>query len=146
MPLTFRDRGTSGTQLDIVSGNAVVGRVWKAVLSATTGGDVRWSWTWESGPALGSQRHGTADTLDDATATLTAQWARGLMQPGSLKNSECPICRGARWVCEVHTNRPWGIEGGCDCPGPGMPCSCNPSGGIDDPPELPPGFKITARC
>jgi hypothetical protein len=82
MPLTFRDRGTSGTQLDIVSGNAVVGRLWKAVLSATTGGDVRWSWTWESGPALGSQRHGTADTLDDAKATLKAQWSAWLDAAG----------------------------------------------------------------
>jgi hypothetical protein len=56
----------------------------------------------------------------------------------------CPICRGARWVREVHSNRPWGIEGGCD-PGPGMPCSCNPRGGIDDPPDMPPGFKQPAQ-
>jgi hypothetical protein len=36
--------------------------------------------------------------------------ARGLMQPASPKNSECPICRGAGWVCEAHPTRPWGIE------------------------------------
>ena len=28
-------------------------------------------------------------------------------------------------------------------PGPGMPCSCNPRGGPDDPPDMPPGFKQT---
>ena len=29
MPLTYSDRGTSGTQLDIMSGTAVVGKLWK---------------------------------------------------------------------------------------------------------------------
>jgi hypothetical protein len=27
--------------------------------------------------------------------------ARGLMPPALLKNNDCPICRGAGWVCEV---------------------------------------------
>lgn len=67
------------------------------------------------------------------------------------KLSDCPFCKDARWVCEEHPNRAWGIEGGCghgieNCAGPGMPCEfCNPCGGIDDPPDMPPGFTITAK-
>jgi hypothetical protein len=45
MPLTYRDRGASGTQLDIVSGNDVIGNLWKNVLSVTAGQAVHWSWT-----------------------------------------------------------------------------------------------------
>jgi hypothetical protein len=61
----------------------------------------------------------------------------------------CPICKGAKWVCEVHPATPWAVPGGCGyeregCQGPGMPRTfCNPCGGIDDPPDMPPGFQ---RC
>jgi hypothetical protein len=70
MPLTYRDRGTSGTQLDIMSGNEVIGSLWKAVLSATTGGAARWHWTWHAGPGSGPQQHGTADSADEAKAAI----------------------------------------------------------------------------
>jgi hypothetical protein len=59
----------------------------------------------------------------------------------------CPICHGARWVCEEHPDRPWAVAHSCGftvygCQGPGMPCTfCNPCGGPDDPPDMPPGFK-----
>ena len=74
MPLTYRDRGSSGTQLEIRCGAAVVGRLWKAVLSVTAGQEVRWNWTWHSGPSSGPQKHGTADTIDQAKAQLEQQW------------------------------------------------------------------------
>jgi len=58
----------------------------------------------------------------------------------------CPFCRDAKWVCEAHPDRPWGIDGGCECGAPGMPCKiCNPSGGIDDPPDLPLDFRVTKK-
>jgi hypothetical protein len=54
---------------------------------------------------------------------------------------DCAMCKNARWVCEAHPDRPWGVEGGCRCGGAGMPCDfCNPAGGLDDPPDMPPGF------
>jgi len=55
-----------------------------------------------------------------------------------------PICRDARWVCQVtHHDRPWGIPDGCKCGAPGMPYDfCDPSGGPDDPPDMPPGFEV----
>jgi hypothetical protein len=37
----------------------------------------------------------------------------------------CPTCKGQRWVCENHPDKPWETEDGCGC-GAGMPClECN---------------------
>jgi hypothetical protein len=41
------------------------------------------------------------------------------------RNSTCPICRGARWVCEDHPEKAWEHDG---CGGAGAPCACNPKG------------------
>jgi hypothetical protein len=57
MPLKYVDRGTSGTQLDIVSGKRTLGRLWKAVTSVTSGGHVHWTWMWQAGPGAGPQQH-----------------------------------------------------------------------------------------
>jgi hypothetical protein len=57
----------------------------------------------------------------------------------------CLRCHGARWICEAHPDRPWGIEGGCRCGAPGEPCPvCN---GVDndDVPEVPQDFVTTAK-
>lgn len=42
-------------------------------------------------------------------------------------------CGGERWICEEHPELPWPHD---DCPGPGMPCHCNPNA------ELNPGFTV----
>ena len=57
-----------------MSGTAVVGSLWKAVLSGTAGDEARWHWTWHAGPASGPRAHGTADTVEEAKAQLEAQW------------------------------------------------------------------------
>ncbi len=36
----------------------------------------------------------------------------------------CATCKGEGWVCEDHTNVPWG-EGDSCCGGAGAPCKCN---------------------
>jgi hypothetical protein len=59
--LKYVDRGTSGTQLDIVSGKQTLGRLWKAVTS-------------------------TAPTADEAKARLEAQW-RDWLAAAELKES-----------------------------------------------------------
>jgi hypothetical protein len=51
----------------------------------------------------------------------------------------CSICDGTGWVCENHPDRPSDCGGSkranvCKC-GAGMPCVCNPCGGIDEPPD-----------
>ena len=38
MPLTYRDRGTNGTQLDVLCGDIVIANVYKGTLSVTPGG------------------------------------------------------------------------------------------------------------
>jgi hypothetical protein len=48
---------------------------------------------------------------------------------------ECKICVGERWVCETHRDKRFSHDG---CPGPGIPCECNP----DE--RMPPGFL--AHC
>jgi hypothetical protein len=40
----------------------------------------------------------------------------------------CPICLGARWVCEDHPTKPRGHAG---CGGGAMPCVCNPDGEVE---------------
>ena len=80
--LTYRDRGTSDAQFDIVSNNAVVGNVWKAILTPTSGGSVRWRWTWHAGPGSGPQQHGTAERFDEARAQIEAQWLAWLEAAG----------------------------------------------------------------
>jgi hypothetical protein len=55
----------------------------------------------------------------------------------------CTRCDDRRWVCEVHPDRPWDGPTACGCGAAGAPCpDCNPSTGIDDPPDLGPGFEI----
>jgi hypothetical protein len=57
----------------------------------------------------------------------------------------CPVCLDARWVCEAHPDRPWGIPEGCSCGAPGMPCSaCNPSD-REHPPQMPEGYQSFIR-
>jgi hypothetical protein len=84
MPLTYRDRGTSGAQFDIVSGQVVVGSLWKAALSVTAGQAVRWHWTFHPGPT--EDAHGAADSPDDAKARIEELWTAWLEAAG-LKES-----------------------------------------------------------
>jgi hypothetical protein len=74
MKLTYRDRGTSGTQLDVLSGTVVVCSLRKAMQSPDFRGE-RWEWTWRisSGPP-GFTIHGGADTAADAKAQIEKQW------------------------------------------------------------------------
>jgi hypothetical protein len=51
-----------------------------------------------------------------------------------LDPKACPICKGARFVCENHPRLAWPSE--CDC-GAGDPCPiCNSA----DPPAMPDNF------
>lgn len=52
----------------------------------------------------------------------------------------CQRCDNGRWVCEVHTDRPWEGARACDCGGAGAPCpDCNPSDEVTAP-EMPDDF------
>jgi hypothetical protein len=83
MPLTYRDRGTSGTQLDIVSGDLVIGTLWKAALSATAAGTVNWRWTFHitAGPP-GFEHHGNAADITIARCMVEESWEAWLRAAG----------------------------------------------------------------
>jgi hypothetical protein len=38
------------------------------------------------------------------------------------------LCDGTGWLCEAHPDLPFGHDG---CPGPGVPCACNPKAEVD---------------
>ena len=88
MPLKYVDRGSSGTQLDIVSNAKTLGRLWKAVMSVSSGGGVQWVWTWHAGPASGPQQHGTADSKEAAVAQIEEQWRAWLEAAGLVEKYE----------------------------------------------------------
>ena len=73
--LTYRDRGTSNTQLSIVSASLVVGSLRKDVLSIAAGKVESWSWTLyvDSGPD-GFKKHGSASNRDSAKADIERNW------------------------------------------------------------------------
>jgi hypothetical protein len=79
MPLTYRDRGTSGTRLEIVSGTVAVGSLWKDVLSIGAGDSEHWSWTFYIDAFIeerldGFNKHGSADSLESAQADIERNW------------------------------------------------------------------------
>ena len=50
----------------------------------------------------------------------------------------CKNCNGEGWVCENHTDKPWGDGDAC-CGGAGSPCKfCNPCD-EHNPPRMPTG-------
>jgi hypothetical protein len=51
----------------------------------------------------------------------------------------CPVCRGERWVCENHRDKPWNASG-CEC-GAGAPCPACNQRARGETPSLPPDFE-----
>jgi hypothetical protein len=80
MSLEFRDKGSSGTQIAVMSGEVVVANIYKGTLSVTAGQAIVWNWTFKTTP--GFQQHGTATSLDEAKAAVEAQWTRWLAAAG----------------------------------------------------------------
>lgn len=76
MQLTYHDRGTSGTQLDVVSGDVRIATLWKAMSSASASSDIEsWQWTFtlSAGPP-GFVVHGTAGSKEEAQVALEKTW------------------------------------------------------------------------
>jgi hypothetical protein len=73
MPLKYRDRGTTGTQEDVLTGDLPIGVIRRA---SDIGGDaVYWSWNLSvlSAPP-DFQPHGRAVSFEDAKADLERNW------------------------------------------------------------------------
>ena len=75
MPLVYRDKGSSGTQIQVLSGNLPIAHIGKAVLSVTAGSAVYWSWNFafSAGPP-DFQAHGGAETFEAAKAQVERNW------------------------------------------------------------------------
>jgi hypothetical protein len=79
MPLTYRDRGTSGTRLEIVSGTVAVGSLWKEVLCISAGDAEHWSWTFYIDAFVeerleGFRKHGSASSRETAQVDIERNW------------------------------------------------------------------------
>jgi hypothetical protein len=82
MPLSYRDRGTSGTQFDVMSGTVVVCSLRKAMMSPEFRGE-RWDWTWNiSRGQPGFEMYGQADTKPEAQVALESIWQAWLDAAG----------------------------------------------------------------
>ena len=83
MPLIYRDTGTSGTQLDVLSGELRIAHIGKLIMSAMTGHAVRWQWDFAVmfGPK-GFQIHGNAETFEEAKAGVERNWQLWLTAAG----------------------------------------------------------------
>jgi hypothetical protein len=94
--LTFRDRGTSGTQLDIVRGTLPIGRLGKDVFSIGAGDVVSWSRTLclDALPD-GFRKHGTAGSRESAEADIERNWQAWLTSAGLLHGVQEYRDRGA---------------------------------------------------
>ena len=83
LPLEYRDMGTSGPRLEIISGTLVIGHIRKLTLSVMASHEERWSWHFVmmAGPP-GFQQHGTADTCEEAKAGAERHWEAWLKAAG----------------------------------------------------------------
>ena len=82
MPLIYRDKGTSGTQIDVLSNNLRIAHISKNALRPTRKGE-RWHWNFTTtvGP-VGFQFHGDAETLDAAVVAIERNWQLWLTVAG----------------------------------------------------------------
>lgn len=83
MPLTYRDRGTSGTQLDVLCGDVIVANVHKNWSTVMYKKDETWNWYMrqEYGPE-GYQKNGSAQSLAEAKAHVEGMWTMWLKAAG----------------------------------------------------------------
>jgi hypothetical protein len=83
MPISYRDRGSSGTQLDIICGELVIGTLWKATLSSMASQPIQWRWTFHitAGPP-GFQHHGNAADITIAKCMIEEGWEAWLKAAG----------------------------------------------------------------
>jgi hypothetical protein len=74
-PLTYRDRDSSGTQLDVLCGDIVIANIYKATFSSMAGGDAYWNWTFYfTARPPEFELHGTAASRDIACLAVERNW------------------------------------------------------------------------
>jgi hypothetical protein len=77
MRLTYLDRGSSGTQWDVLWGGLVIGSIGKGALSLAADRETPWTWHFRLRVARpGFVMHGVSVTLDDAKVAMERNWQR----------------------------------------------------------------------
>ncbi len=61
----------------------------------------------------------------ESDAELEAASASSFQRAAKLV---CPVCKGERWVCAEHPDKPWRHDG---CGWEGSPCVCNPKAEVE---------------
>ena len=80
--LEFRDKGTSGTRIAVMSGEVLIANVYKAMQSALVEQPIwHWSFRMTDGPT-GFQQHGSASSFEEAKAMVEGRWAQWLTAAG----------------------------------------------------------------
>ena len=82
MPFEFRDRRSSRTQFDALSGGVIIATIYRTAQSVMATEQV-WHWSFKTthGPR-GFMQHGTAEVTREAQAAVEAQWSRWLAAAG----------------------------------------------------------------
>jgi hypothetical protein len=83
MTLSYRDKGTTGTQLEVITGSIVIGSLRKESLSAVAGLAMLWRWTlYVSAAPQGMHHHGSADSREQAQADIERHWTMWVKAAG----------------------------------------------------------------
>jgi len=92
MPLVYRDKGTTGTQLAIYSHELCIGHVGKELMTGSQSNLARWRWTFwfQNTVPKGFPIHGFADTLEEAKAIIEAAWKDWLTAAGLSERAREP--------------------------------------------------------
>jgi hypothetical protein len=99
MPLVYRDKGTSGTQLEVLSGELPIARISKNVLSIVASHAVQWSWDFQLTAAPpGFQHHGHADDFEGAKAGVERNWQLWLTAAGLDHEQYRELAQGVRMI------------------------------------------------
>lgn len=76
MTLSYRDRGTSGTQIDVVAGELCVATLYKASSPAKAPSGAHWKWTFFlTATPPGFEHQGNAHSLAEAKGRVAENWS-----------------------------------------------------------------------
>jgi len=82
-------KGTSATQIAVMSGDVVIASLYKGVLSVTADQAVVWNWSFKTteGPP-GFQQHGTATSFEEPKRRSNSDGRSGSTRPGCGRSSD----------------------------------------------------------
>ena len=83
VPLVYRDKGSSGTHIQVLSADLPTAHIGKEVLSVSAGSAEYWRWdfAFTAGPP-GFQPHGGAESYEAAKAQVERNWQLWLTAAG----------------------------------------------------------------